>query len=171
MGLLIQLEFAVHSYGAIIGGGWIVEVEIEGCEVDFFLDAVFVGHPKEVLGVHGEEEVDRSFGQFLVVEQEAANVEAAYLLQDQNDGVVLEFEGVQDPVYFVEAVELQEGRLFFGVDVFDWFLYLFGCSEQLQGELQTDPHILWVEVLSIFLHFFGDLFFCFTVGSFYPIGW
>ena len=105
---MVGLELGVESNWAVILSGGVVEVVIERGEINLFLYSILIRHPQEVLGVHREEEIDRPLGQLLVVEKETAHIEPAELLQDEHDCIVLQLEGVEDVVYFVEAVQLQD---------------------------------------------------------------
>jgi hypothetical protein len=105
---MVRLELGVESDWAVILSGGVVEVVIERGEVDLFLYSILIRHAQEILGVHGEEEIDRPLGQLLVIEKETAHIEPAELLQDEHYCIVLELEDVEDVVYFVEAVQLQD---------------------------------------------------------------
>ena len=62
MCLVVRLELVVHADWAVVLCGRVVEVVIEGGEVDLFLYSILIRHSQEVLGVHREEEIDRPLG-------------------------------------------------------------------------------------------------------------
>lgn len=61
MRLLVRLELGIHSDWAIVLRGGVIEVIVEGGEIHLLLYSILIRHPQQILGVHGEEQIDRFF--------------------------------------------------------------------------------------------------------------
>ena len=98
---MVRLEFCVQADWTIVLRSGVVEVVIEGGEINLFLYSILICHSQEILSVHCQEQIDRSLSQLLVVKQKAANIKTADLLQDQHYGIVLQFKGIQNAINFI----------------------------------------------------------------------
>ena len=88
----VGLQGRVEANRPLILARGLVEVEIDAGVVDLLLDPVPFGEVEEVLGRNGKKKVDVFFSLLLIVQHKRAQLKAANLLEDVDDGIELHCE-------------------------------------------------------------------------------